>query len=177
MLLKWHELKDKISNVFYLERLSLSSVHLPFSIKPDTGRIEESFRSLASKVHPQSKGLRGRARINFLNKTRSFHVYINELLNVSSLNAQLEKCEEEKNQFKRQLQVLDNKCEELVQDLLSEKRKVRNLEAESEGACQENNELTEYLDFLEGTMVCSSCSVNLENTGRPINEVGKHQRS
>ena len=77
VLLKWRELKDKISNVWYLEQLSLSSVHLPFSIKPGTGMIEESLRSLASKVHAQSKSLRGQARINFLNKTRSFHVYIN----------------------------------------------------------------------------------------------------
>ena len=48
-----------------------------FSIKPGIRRIEESLRSLASKVHAQSKSLRGQARINFLNKTRSFHVYIN----------------------------------------------------------------------------------------------------
>ena len=72
--------------------------------------------------------------------------------------------------------MLDNKCEELLQELLNEKRKVRNLEAELEEACQENNELTEYLDFLEGTMICSY-SVNLKHTGWPINEVGKRQRS
>ena len=60
--------------------------------------------------------------------------------------------------------MLDNKCEELLQELLNEKRKVRNLEAELEEACQENNELTEYLDFLEGTMICSY-SVNLKHTG------------
>lgn len=33
----------------------------------------------------------------------------------------------------------------------------------------------EYLDFLEDVMICTNCSGNLRNNGRPIHEVGKRQ--
>ena len=38
-----------------------------------------------------------------------------------------------------------------------------------------NVQLSEYLDFLEDAMICTNCSGNLRNHGRPIHEVGKRQ--
>ena len=52
---------------------------------------------------------------------------------------------------------------------------MHDLENESEKAVKENKQLSEYLDFLEDVMICTNCSGNLRNHGRPIHEVGKHQ--
>ncbi|CAB3995783.1 Hypothetical predicted protein [Paramuricea clavata] len=118
-------------------------------------------------------GLAELTKENFLEKTRSFHVYFDELLNVSSLQKEFEKLEEENSNLCKQLQDLDSRCDELLQDLLKEKDKVKSVEMERDHAFLENQELKEYLDFIEETTVCSSCSLNLENTGKPVDKVGE----
>lgn len=40
----------------------------------------------------------------------------------------------------------------------------------------ENQELKEYLDFIEETNVCNSCSYSVENTGQPVDKVGERQK-
>ena len=44
-------------------------------------------------------------------------------------------------------------------------------------AFAENQEFTEYLDFLQETMVYSSCSSDLANAGQEVNIVGKQLTS
>ena len=39
----------------------------------------------------------------------------------------------------------------------------------------ENKELTEYIKYIEESLTCRNCSTSLENTGKPIHEVGEHQ--
>ena len=171
VILKWRELMFTITNISFQELLHLSSEHLSFSIKSNTVRIEEGLRTLSSKVYAQNKGLRGLSRINFLNKTKSFQLYQQELVDVSSLKTRVKKCEEEKNDLQRQLKELDSRCEEIFQELLKENNHVNNIETESEKVCQENKELTEYIDILKETMICDNCSLNLKNTGLPLNEL------
>ena len=175
VLLKWRKLKKTIVNISYLELFHLSSANLPFQIKPGTERIEENIRTLASKVYAQGRGLSGLTRINFLKKERVLNVHQQELLDVSSLKAGLERCQEENKQRKMQVQELDNRCEELFQELLEEQCRVKELEDLSEKTLEENKQLEEYLDFLEDVMVCTNCSEKLKNTSRPINQVGECQ--
>ena len=52
----------------------------------------------------------------------------------------------------------------------------KNSEIEKEQVLLENKELTEYLDFMEETLVCRSCSSNLENVGRNASLVGERHR-
>ena len=176
VLLKWRELKISFPNISYQELLALSVSKLPIKIKPGVGRIDESIRVMASQAYTKSRGLPGRTRKNFLEKTRSFHVYFDELLNVSSLQKEFEKLEEENSNLRKQLQDLDSRCDELLQDLLKEKDKVKTVEMERDHAFLENQELKEYLDFIEETTVCSSCSLNLENTGKQVDKVGERQK-
>ncbi len=176
VLLKWRELKDTVQNVSYLDLLALSAVKLPISVKPDADRVEECIRTTASIAYHQSKGLRGCKRVNFLAKTRSVKVFLNELLNVSSLQTQLNKCEEDKKELQNQLWELDNRCAALLQELLSARDEINILETEADQAFTENKELTEYIKHIEETLTCSNCSTGLENAGQPINEVGERQR-
>lgn len=74
-----------------------------------------------------------------------------------------------------QVQELDNRCEELFQELLEEQCRIKELEDFSEKTLEDNRQLEEYLDFLEDVMVCTNCSEKLKNTSRPINQVGEHQ--
>ena len=39
----------------------------------------------------------------------------------------------------------------------------------------ENKELTEYIEHIEESLTCGNCSTSLENTGKPIHEVGERQ--
>ena len=130
VLLKWRELKISFPNISYQELLALSVSKLPIKIKPGVGRIDESIRVMASQAYTKSRGLPGRTRKNFLEKTRSFHVYFDELVNVSSLQKEFEKLEEENSNLRKQLQDLDSRCDELLQDLLKEKDKVKTVEME-----------------------------------------------
>lgn len=53
---------------------------------------------------------------------------------------------------------------------------MQDLKNESAKAGEENKQLSEDLDFLEDVMICTNCSGNLRNHGRPIHEVG-HQKT
>ena len=46
---------------------------------------------------------------------------------------------------------------------------MQNLERESLKLVQENEGLKEYIDYLEDSVVCGSCSDTLRNTGKPLN--------
>jgi hypothetical protein len=70
----------------------------------------------------------------------------------------------------------DKQCEELFEDLMKEINTAKNSEIEKEQVLLENKELTEYLDFMEETLVCRSCSSNLENVGRNASLVGERHR-
>ena len=172
VLLKWRELKEIVRNITYLDLLALSAVKLPISIKPDADRVEECVRTTASMAYHQSKGLRGYQRVSFLEKRRSVKVFLSELLNVSSLQAQLKKCEEDKEELQHQLWELDDRCAALLQELLSARDEIKILESEANQAFMENKELTEYIKHIEESLTCGNCSTSLENTGKPIHEVG-----
>jgi hypothetical protein len=176
VLLKWRELKTRFPDISYQQLLELSAFKLPIKIKPGVDRIEESLRVMASQAFTKSRGLRGLTRKNFLEKTRSYHVFMDELLDVSSLEKDFKKLEEENKNLREQLQDLDSRCDELFQELLKEKDKVKTVEMERDYAFQENQELKEYLDFIEETTVCTSCSSNLQNTGQPVEKVGERQK-
>jgi hypothetical protein len=138
---KLRELKISFPNISYQELLALSASKLPIKIKPGVGRIDESIRVMASRAYTKSRGLPGLPRNNFFEKTRSFHVYFDELLNVSSLQKEFEKLEEENSNLRKQFQYLDSRCDELLQDLLKEKDKVKTVEMERDRAFLENREL------------------------------------
>ena len=78
-MLKWHNLKNAFADASYIDLLHLSTVHLPFSIKPEAEREEGFLRAVATKVYGQGKGLHGTTRANFLEKERSIKVYHHEL--------------------------------------------------------------------------------------------------
>ena len=150
LLLKWRELKNAIADASYIDLLHLSSVHLPFSIKPGTERVKKCLRAVAKKVYGQGKGLRGTTRVNFLNKEKSVQVYHHELEHGNSvMKNRLEKCEEEKRDLEGEIQDLERTCEELLQELQNAEFRVQDLEIQSEKEVEKNKQLSEYLDFLE----------------------------
>ena len=176
VLLKWRDLKLTMSGISYEDLLALSAFDLPICIKRGNERIEEALRTMASETFQQSRGIRGNKRMKFLQNTKSFHVFTSELLNPSSLKYLLEKSEKEKNDLKMKLEEHDKRCEELFEDLMKEINTAKNLEIEKEQVLLENKELTEYLDFMEETLVCRSCSSDLENVGRNVSLVGERHR-
>lgn len=176
LLLKWREIKNVIVEASYIDLLHLSTTHLPFSIKPGTERVEECLRTVATKVYGQGKGLRGTTRTNFYKKEKSIQVHHHELEHGNSvIKNRLAKCEEEKEDLKGEIQELERRCEELLQELQTAEFRVHDLENEPEKTVEENKQLSEYIDFLEEVMVCTNCSGNLRNHGRPIHEVCKRQ--
>ena len=175
VLLKWRELKEIVRNITHLDLLALSAVKLPISIKPDADRVEECIRTATSMAYHQSKGLRGYQRVSFLEKRRSVKVFLSELLNVSSLQAHLKKCEEDKEELQHQLWELDDRCAALLQELLSARDEIKILESEANQAFMENKELIEYIKHIEESLTCGNCSTSLENTEKPIHEVGERQ--
>ena len=68
----------------------------------------------------------------------------------------LEKSEKEKNDLQLKLEESDKRCEKLFEDLMKEINTVKALEIEKEQELAENKELTEYLNFMEETLVCRS---------------------
>ncbi len=176
VLLKWRDLKLTIPDISYEDLLALSAFDLPICIKRGNERIEEALRTMASQTYQQSRGMRGNSRVKYLANTRSFHVFKSELLNPSSLQYLLEKSEKEKNELKMKLEERDKRCEELFEDLMKEINTSKNLEIEKEQASLENKELIEYLDFMEETLVCQSCSSDLKNFGQNVSVIGERHR-
>ncbi|XP_022780421.1 uncharacterized protein LOC111321722, partial [Stylophora pistillata] len=176
ILLKWRDLKNAFTDASFIDLLHLNTVHLPFSIQPEAERVENCLRAVATKVYGQGKGLRGTTRANFLEKERSIKVYQHELEHGNSvIKNRAAKCEEEKEHLEAEIQRLEKRCEELLEELQSAEVRMQDLENESEKAVEENKQLSQYLDFLEDVMICTNCSGNLRNHGRPVHEVGKRQ--
>ena len=61
----------------------------------------------------------------------------------------------------------------LLQELLSARDEIKILESEANQAFMENKQLTEYIKYIEESLTCRNCSTSLENTGKPIHEVGE----
>ena len=106
-LLKWRELKQVIVNISYLELLQLTASNLPVMFKDENERLEECLRILVAKIYSQSRGLRGGKRVSFCNQTKSIQVNLDELVNVSSLQKRLQKCEEDKKELEENFQELE----------------------------------------------------------------------
>ena len=174
VLLKWREINTTFPDISYQELVALSASELPIKIKPGSARIEEGIRVMASQAYSKSRGLRGLTRKNFLEKKRSFHVFLDELINVSSLHREFEKLEEENISLRQQVQNLDGRCDALLQELLKEKDITKSVTMERDQCLMENQELREYLDFIEE--VHGECSPNLENTGKPVDQIGERQK-
>ena len=57
LLLKWRDLKNAFAGASFIDLLHLSTVHLPFSIKPEAERVENCLRALDTKVYgPGQRG-------------------------------------------------------------------------------------------------------------------------
>jgi hypothetical protein len=78
--------------------------------------------------------------------------------------------------WKKKTAIFVNNSRISTADVMMVKDKVKTVEMERDHAFLENQELKEYLDFIEETTVCSSCSLNLENTGKPVDKVGERQK-
>lgn len=142
LLLKWCNLKNAFADASFIDLLHLSTVHLPFSIKPEAERVENCLRAVATKVYGQGKGLRGTTRANFLEKERSIKVYHHELEHGNSvIKNRAAKCEEEKEHLEAEIQGLEKRCEELLEELQSAEVRMQDLENESEKAVEENKQL------------------------------------
>ena len=127
-LLKWRELKQVIVIISYLELLQVTASNLPIMFKNGNERLEECLRILAAKTYSQSRGLRGNKRVSFCNQTKSVQVNLEELVNVCGLQIRLQKCEEDKKELEDQVQDLETRCEDLLQEIVDEKTRVKNLE-------------------------------------------------
>ena len=84
-------------------------------------------------------GLCGTKRTNFLKKEKSIQVYHHELEHGNSvIKNTLAKCEEDKGHLEGEIQELERRCEELLEELQSAEFRVQDLENESQKAVEEN---------------------------------------
>ena len=154
----------------------MTASNLPVMFKNENERLEECLRILVAKTYSQSRGLQGNKRVSFCNQTKSIQVNLDELVNVSGLQKRLQKCEEDKKELEEQVQDLEKRCEVLLQEIVYEQTKVKNLEVEVknlevdvknlegviERQCKQNRELSAYLDHLEDNSVCINCIKSFE---------------
>ena len=80
----------------------------------------------------------------------------------------------------------DQRCEELLVELLEEKRKLdqereeaHDLQIVTEDLAKENTALKSYIDYLEcidECHACSNCNGELMNTGKNVSEVGGREK-
>ena len=94
-------------NISYLELLQLTASNLPVMFKDENERLEECLRILVAKIYSQGRGLRRGKRVSFCNQTKSIQVNLDELVNVSSLQKRLQKCEEDKKELEENLHELE----------------------------------------------------------------------
>lgn len=182
-LLQWRGIKKRLPNVSFLQLYRLTAHDLPFEIKADAPRLEERFRVLSSIVDKQCKGSLGNTRVKLLQKVKVIEVYDEELINVSNLRKRVVEAEQENLNLKEKLQEVDERCEELLVELMVEKQKLQQ-ECEShniemEALASENIELKRYIDNLESLQeshACNNCNEELKNSGKNISEVGGRQK-
>ena len=90
--------------------------------------------------------------------------------------SRLENCEKQNREMQQEMEKLENRCEQLLQELLNEKSKNGSKDMESNVLEQENHELKAYIDLLEDKLVCRNCSESLQNNSKSFHEVGKRQQ-
>jgi len=179
VLLAWREIKSKLTDLSFLDLFRLSSANLPFQVKPGVSRLEERFRVLSSLVSEQLKGVRGNKRLQLLKKIRVVFIYPEEIINASSLQRQIKDLQEENEQLRKRASELDERCNELLEELLlarkeqeNENKRAQSLEIELEDSLQENIKLKEYIDFIEDKLI----DEDLRNNGKKLSEVGPRQK-
>jgi hypothetical protein len=182
-LLQWRGIKRRIPNVSFLQIYRLVAHDLPFEIKADAPRLEERFRVLSSRVDNQCKGIAGYTREKLLQKVKIIHVYGDELVNVSNLSKRVVEAEQENLNLKEKLKEVDERCEELLAELIVEKQKLQKKQEahniELETLANENKELRSYIDYLESleeSHACSVCDEELKSSGKSLSEVGERQK-
>lgn len=183
ILLEWRNAISKFPHLSYLELLRTSHPDLPFNILPDCSRLEERFRVLSCSAYNQCRVLKGAVRQRQLQRVRVINVFPEEMTNVSGLSRRLEEAEKENEELRRKIGEVDERCEELLLELLEarmelekEQGKAQDLEIEAEALGRENADLKNYLDHLEEQVVCSNCSGDLANQSKPIHQLGERQK-
>lgn len=182
-LLQWRGIKKRFPNVSFLQIYRLAAHDLPFEINADCPRLEERFRVLSSRDENQCKGTAGYTREKLLQKVKIVHVYGEELVNVSNLSKRVVEAEQENLNLKEEIKKMDERCEELLAELILEKQKLQEQQKahniEIETLANENKELKCYIEYLESLKenhACNVCSEELKNSGKSLSEVGKRQK-
>jgi uncharacterized coiled-coil protein SlyX len=124
-------------------------------------------------------GLNGDTRRKILSSMKRLLLYKNEVQDISEMNDLVTKLQKEKEELKKQMKVLEEKCENLLHEILQEKeniQKISHLEDKVCGLESMNTELLAYISGLEQKDICHNCDSTFCNKGQAYHKVSYSQK-
>lgn len=178
ILVKWHSIV--VCNhikIPYVELLYLSQAQPVFRLKDGcTGRIEKRLQELCCTAKRCTVGLVGDIRKKKLFSMKKLIVYQDEVQSIHDLNDLVTKLQYEKQELEAQVSNLEERCENLLQEILKQKNTVSELQEKVVELENINIDLQKYIQSLEERDCCSSCNSLYSNKGKTFHEVSTTQK-
>ena len=147
MLHAWSELlEDTCVRATYIDLLNSTIVDGWFIVKRDCERIEKLLYKNAAVVKCTCRKTTGRKKKQLDDKVYKLSIRRNEIETVDSLRSELQKSQEEVEEWKRKYSDLAAEKERLYDDMIEE---INELQVEMKDLKQVNKDLADYVEALE----------------------------
>ena len=177
ILVKWHSIVvcNNIK-IPYVKLLYLSHAQPVFCLKEGcAGLIEKRLQELCCTAKRCTIGLAGDITKKKLCSMKELIVYHDEVQSIHGLNDLVTKLQHDKQEFKTRVSNLEKTCQNLLQEVLTQKNTVSELQKKVVQFENINTDLLKFIQSLEERECCSSCNSSYSK-GKTFHKVSTTQK-